>query len=258
MPQQPFDAEFMRRMAELTHGTLSGEDDGPAAAGEPRVELPEALAGQVAVYEIRGPLFFGAAQRAMGRIGRVSGRVRVLIMRLERVPTMDATGLVALESAIATLTKQGCVAILTGAGAEERHHASRLREDSGLPCEARLADSGRALNEYARGLPLLCFVKDLGQERTLLFSSDEWRRARRQSKRRLCHARSCERAGVSRKENWTAGPTNRLRPGWATSSSFSRGELARGTGCRSRPTGPASCAVVPRAHGRGWRCSRAH
>ena len=114
MPQQPFDAEFMRRMAELTHGTLSGEDDGPAAAGEPRVELPEALAGQVAVYEIRGPLFFGAAQRAMGRIGRVSGRVRVLIMRLERVPTMDATGLVALESVLDRLYRSNIKVIFAG------------------------------------------------------------------------------------------------------------------------------------------------
>jgi SulP family sulfate permease len=104
---------FMRRMAELTHVSLTGEDvgEGPHA---PPAELPKALAGKVAIYEIAGPLFFGAAQKAMGRIGMVSGRIRVLIMRLERVPTMDATGLVALESAIESLTKQDCVAILTG------------------------------------------------------------------------------------------------------------------------------------------------
>jgi len=38
----------------------------------------------------------------------------VLIVRLDHVPVMDATGLVALESAIATLTKHGCATILTG------------------------------------------------------------------------------------------------------------------------------------------------
>jgi sulfate permease, SulP family len=44
----------------------------------------------------------------------IAGRMQVVIMRLDAVPVMDATGLVALESAIATLTKHGCVAVLTG------------------------------------------------------------------------------------------------------------------------------------------------
>jgi SulP family sulfate permease len=38
----------------------------------------------------------------------------VLIVRLDQVPIMDATGLVALESAVAALTKRGCLTILTG------------------------------------------------------------------------------------------------------------------------------------------------
>jgi sulfate permease, SulP family len=105
---------FMRRMAELTHVSMTGDDVEGGGGREPQPELPKALAGKVAIYEIRGPLFFGAAQKAMGQIGRVAGRVRVLIIRLDKVPTMDATGLVALESAIASLTKQDCVAVLTG------------------------------------------------------------------------------------------------------------------------------------------------
>ncbi|HVZ74655.1 MAG TPA: C4-dicarboxylic acid transporter DauA [Polyangia bacterium] len=104
---------FMRRMAELTHVSLTDEGD---AARAP--EVPATLAGKVAIYEIAGPLFFGAAQKAMSRIGGVSGRVRVLVMRLDKVPTMDATGLVALESALESLTKQGCVAVLTGLQAQ--------------------------------------------------------------------------------------------------------------------------------------------
>jgi SulP family sulfate permease len=104
---------FMRRMAELTHARLTGPEGaepGRDAAGA----LPPALAGKVALYEIAGPLFFGAAHKAMASLGAISAGVRVVVIRLEHVPTMDATGLVALESAIAALTKQGCVAILTG------------------------------------------------------------------------------------------------------------------------------------------------
>jgi SulP family sulfate permease len=97
---------FMRRMAEVTEGHLSiGEQLG----------LPGPLPPGVVVYDINGPLFFGAAQKAMGTLGIIGDKTRAVILRLENVPTMDATGLVALESAIEQLEKHGCRAILSGA-----------------------------------------------------------------------------------------------------------------------------------------------
>ncbi len=110
---------FMRRMAEITQTRLTSyEPGGPDVGASGMHRIPDGLRGKVAVYEIAGPLFFGAAQRAMSRMGAVGGRVAVLIIRLESVPTMDATGLVALESAIAQLSKNGCMAILSGLQAQ--------------------------------------------------------------------------------------------------------------------------------------------
>ncbi len=102
---------FMRRMAEITHARLTGDGEGDQAATD---GIPPDLATKVAIYDIAGPLFFGAAQKAMGSLGVIAGRIKVLIIRLDHVPVMDATGLVALESAIATLTKHGCTTILIG------------------------------------------------------------------------------------------------------------------------------------------------
>jgi SulP family sulfate permease len=100
---------FMRRMAEVTEGHLNtGEQQG----------LPGPLPAGVVVYDINGPLFFGAAQRAMGTLGIIGEKARVVILRLEDVPAMDATGLVALESALDALQKRGCRAILTGVRAQ--------------------------------------------------------------------------------------------------------------------------------------------
>lgn len=102
---------FMRRMAEITHARLTvGGGDHREASNE----IPGDLEKKVAIYDIAGPLFFGAAQKAMGSLGAVAGGLKVLIVRLEKVPVMDATGLVALESAIATLSHRGCLTILTG------------------------------------------------------------------------------------------------------------------------------------------------
>jgi SulP family sulfate permease len=106
---------FMRRMAEITQARLTGGGGGEAErTGAAATAIPPELDKKVAIYDIAGPLFFGAAQKAMGSLGAIAGRLKVLIIRLDHVPVMDATGLVALESAIAALSKHGCATILTG------------------------------------------------------------------------------------------------------------------------------------------------
>jgi sulfate permease, SulP family len=105
---------FMRRMAEITHARLTGSGDAEGAKAAAAIGIPQELEKKVAIYDIAGPLFFGAAQKAMGSLGVIGGRIKVLIVRLDHVPVMDATGLVALESAIATLSKHGCTTVLTG------------------------------------------------------------------------------------------------------------------------------------------------
>jgi SulP family sulfate permease len=96
---------FMRRMIEVSDTRLS-ESEHP--------DLPGALPTGVFVYDIRGPLFFGAAERATATLSEVAGRAQVLILRMDHVPAMDATGLVAFESALESLARQHTLAILTG------------------------------------------------------------------------------------------------------------------------------------------------
>lgn len=96
---------FMRRMADLSEGRIT-EGEHPT--------LPRALPEKVAVYDVSGPLFFGAAQKAMAALGAISDRSRAIILRMDQVPMMDATGLVALESALEELELNNCLAIVTG------------------------------------------------------------------------------------------------------------------------------------------------
>jgi len=96
---------FMRRMAEVTEARLA-EDTHP--------DVPGPLPPGVVVYEISGPLFFGAAQKAMAALEIVAGKTKAVILLMDEVHAMDATGLVALESALEQLRKQKCLAILSG------------------------------------------------------------------------------------------------------------------------------------------------
>jgi SulP family sulfate permease len=97
---------FMRRMSELMETRVSFDfsEDHP-------IKPPEG----VILYEINGPLFFGAAQNAMATLGAIRGKsFRVLVLDLSRVPVIDATGFVALENAIESILRQKKHVVLAG------------------------------------------------------------------------------------------------------------------------------------------------
>jgi SulP family sulfate permease len=94
---------FMRRMAEVSNVRLV--DQHPLVKGLPK---------DVLVYEVAGPLFFGAAQKAMSALQRVPTGISAVLLDLSSVPAMDATGLVSLEGAVERLQKMGIYVILAG------------------------------------------------------------------------------------------------------------------------------------------------
>jgi len=95
---------FMRRMAELSGTTL-------VEGSHPR--LTEPLPEGVVLYEVGGPLFFGAAEKAMAALNEIASKTRVVILDLSNVPAMDATGLVNLESTLRRLRGSGVLVILS-------------------------------------------------------------------------------------------------------------------------------------------------
>jgi SulP family sulfate permease len=113
---------FMKRMSELTSSRILAP-----STDEGERSLPEG----VSVYEIAGPLFFGAAQRAMGAIETAGIGARVVILALGAVSVIDATGLVALESAIEQLRLSRKLVVIAGPLPEPR----RVFEQANLEVE---------------------------------------------------------------------------------------------------------------------------
>ncbi|MFQ3788025.1 C4-dicarboxylic acid transporter DauA [Halomonas sp. A29] len=87
-------ALFIRRMADLTHARRlePGSD-------EESQDLPR----QVALYDVNGPLFFGAAEKAVSSLRVVDPEVRVVMLDMRDVPSLDATAIVALQSLVEEL-----------------------------------------------------------------------------------------------------------------------------------------------------------
>jgi len=94
---------FMRRMAVLTRANLQTVTDS-------KVAVP---AG-VRVYELAGPLFFGAAKTAMEQLHVAGDEDHTMILVMEHVPIMDATALVALESVLDRLYRSKVNVIFAG------------------------------------------------------------------------------------------------------------------------------------------------
>jgi sulfate permease, SulP family len=112
---------FIRRMAEISGGRVVDESEHLAALRGP---IPKG----VLVYDMAGPLFFGAAQKAMGALRDTADSTRVVIFDMDEVPSMDVTGLVALESVIRGLMKDRRFVIL----AAVREQPAEILKRAGL------------------------------------------------------------------------------------------------------------------------------
>lgn len=107
---------FMKRMSEVTNiSAVQGEfADEYAAPGEPVLEKP----ADVAVYEINGPFFFGAAEKFKETVNSIASPPRVLVLVMRNVPAIDSTGINALRSLIRRSRSEGTRVLVTGVHAQ--------------------------------------------------------------------------------------------------------------------------------------------
>jgi sulfate permease, SulP family len=101
--------QFLRRMSETV-------ETQPVATRALQVELAELglteLPAGTLVYEIVGPMFFGAVENCKRPLLEMRPYPRSLIIRLDRVPFMDITGLQTLDEVIGKLRKRGVTVVL--------------------------------------------------------------------------------------------------------------------------------------------------
>ncbi len=147
---------FMHRMAGAvaihSHAPLIQEDIDDFGRPESdvytrRAELPPG----VEAFELRGPFFFGVANRLGEVLDRIGHRPRVFILKMREVPLIDATGASALNEFISRCHRDGTAVIL----AEVARPVRQTLSDMGLPGDrVRFARSFEHALEMAAGSPL--------------------------------------------------------------------------------------------------------
>ncbi|WP_367325783.1 SulP family inorganic anion transporter [Streptomyces sp. HUAS ZL42] len=88
-------------------------DQVPLDRGDHTAEEHALLAEHIVAYRIDGPLFFAAAHRFLLELTEVAD-VRVVILRMSRVSTMDATGALVLKDAVERLQRRGILVLASG------------------------------------------------------------------------------------------------------------------------------------------------
>ena len=111
---------FMKRMSEATSiqnavNIFKSDDERTDTLFDE--ELPELPKG-VLLYEINGPLFFGASQKFQEVLTDLNQQPRILILRMRNVPFIDATGINRLKEICQQLQARGTAIIISGAKPE--------------------------------------------------------------------------------------------------------------------------------------------
>ncbi|MFI6227997.1 SulP family inorganic anion transporter [Micromonospora echinospora] len=111
------------------------------------------LAEHIVAYRLDGPLFFAAAHNFLLQLSEVAD-VRVVILRMSRVSTIDATGAQVLGDAIRRLRGRGIVVLISGITPGHDQVLSTLGVAEELRREGLVFPDTPAAIRYARDLAL--------------------------------------------------------------------------------------------------------
>jgi sulfate permease, SulP family len=115
---------FMRRMSK----SVSIEEHSEARlAADAGLGANFAVPEDTVVYSIDGPFFFGAAEYLEKTLRRSQNKVRTIVIRMGRVPFMDATGLSALDEIVADFQRVGTRVVLCEVRANVLEKLERAR-----------------------------------------------------------------------------------------------------------------------------------
>ena len=126
---------FIRHTIELTGAKFIERHEHPHAHAIP--------AGTI-LYDVNGPLFFGAAQKALSGLTRVRSDIHVVILDLSDVTLIDMTAMVTMETIIRQLKKKGILLIINSLDPRmilKLHRAGVLKEKGVIEFARNLDES---------------------------------------------------------------------------------------------------------------------
>lgn len=123
-----------------------------ASGGVHREEIPgepQPEDAEIAVFRLDGALFFGAADRMINEVGRISN-VSVVVLRLSQLQVLDATGARVITELVQSLERRNVTVLIKGIQDRHLHMATRVGVLSSLRHQNHLFTDLPAAIEHAR------------------------------------------------------------------------------------------------------------
>jgi len=105
---------FMKKMGDVTHEMSEVAPVQKEKAWNDEKLLSSEFLSKVFIKHIEGPLFFGFTSDFQALSKQLPDSAKVVIIRMERVPLIDQSGLFALEDILIELTQKGITPFLEG------------------------------------------------------------------------------------------------------------------------------------------------
>ena len=142
---------FMKQVSDIAEAETSlaaqeAVEAPPEASWDDEISTPNDPT--VYVKHLYGPLFFGFSSGFRAIASTLPTQARTLIVRMERVPYIDQSGLYTLEDTLLQLRRDGKTVLLTGLQTQPDDMLRRIGIIPGLVAEEQLFESFEASEEW--------------------------------------------------------------------------------------------------------------
>ncbi len=119
---------FMKKMGEISadRSQIQSLDQLKQLPWEDEAGLSVDLMRKVYVKRLDGPIFFGYTNELKNLYSQLPPNLEYVIIRMDRVPYIDQSGLYTLEDILADLKRRGKVVLLIGLQAQPRYLVSKI------------------------------------------------------------------------------------------------------------------------------------
>lgn len=117
---------FMKKIGNLTAASFNVKSLQKEASWKDEKSFPKRLKEEVFIKHLEGPLFFGSTAKFTETAKQIPTTASTLVIRLDKVPYIDQSGLYALEAVIIDLVQKDNAVLLVGVDQQPRYMMERI------------------------------------------------------------------------------------------------------------------------------------
>ena len=146
---------FMKRAGDLVENSYSAkalDTFDKESPWEDEKDIPEEIRNRIYIERLDGPIFFGSITGFQRVMHDIPTNLKIVIIRMRRVPFMDQSGVYAMETAIKDLQAQGIKVLMTIIQPQPRYMLEKHHIIPILIPKENTFETFEECTEYLKGL----------------------------------------------------------------------------------------------------------